>query len=249
MGRKGDGSIGRIKDLTGQRFGRLVVIGRAEDYVYPNGKKSVQWNCLCDCGNTCVVDGRSLKRNRTKSCGCLHKETSAINGKNNKKYNTYNLLNEYGIGYTSKGEEFYFDLEDYDKIKDYYWSVNNDGYLSANKNTIFFHRIILGIDSISWVHNRADHKNHNKLDNQKSNLRIVNPNQNTMNSSLRSDNKSGVKGVIWNIKNNNWNVQIGINGKNKYLGSFLKFEDAVKAREEAEEEYFGEFRYNNSINN
>ena len=36
-----------------------------------------------------------------------------------KKYNTYDLSGEYGIGYTSKGEEFYFDLDDYDKIKDY----------------------------------------------------------------------------------------------------------------------------------
>lgn len=177
----------------------------------------------------------------------MHRESSARNGKNNKKYNTYDLSGEYGVGYTSNGEKFYFDLEDYDLIKDYYWAKNTTGYLSANKNTVFMHRIILGLSNVSWVKNRGDHRNHNKLDNRKLNLRTATPNQNTMNSSLRSDNKSGITGIMWNKRNNNWYVQIGINGKNKYLGSFENFEDAVKARKDAEEKYFGEFSYENSM--
>ena len=48
-----------------------------------------------------------------------------------KKYNTYDLTGEYGIGYTSKDEEFYFDLEDYDKIKDYCWRITMQGYVRA----------------------------------------------------------------------------------------------------------------------
>lgn len=40
-------------------------------------------------------------------------------GKKNKRYNRYDLTGEYGIGYTNQGVEFYFDLEDYDKIKEY----------------------------------------------------------------------------------------------------------------------------------
>ncbi|WP_368488451.1 hypothetical protein [Clostridium sp. BJN0013] len=39
------------------------------------------------------------------------------------KYNTYDLTGEYGIGYDAKGNIFYFDLEDYDRIKDFYWAV------------------------------------------------------------------------------------------------------------------------------
>ena len=236
------------KDITGQKFGRLTVLKQAEDYIFPKGQKATQWECQCDCGNKIIVIGNSLKRGFTKSCGCLHNETSVINGKNNKKYNTYDLSGNFGIGYTSKGEQFYFDLEDYDKIKDYYWAVNDKGYLSANKNTIFLHRLIINLNDTSWIYNRVDHKNHNKLDNQKFNLRVVTPSQNTMNSNLRSDNKTGVKGVLWNNKNNNWYVQIGIGGKNKYLGSYKNFDDAVKARKEAEEKYFGEFSYDNSIN-
>lgn len=44
-----------------------------------------------------------------------------------------------------------------------------------------------------------------------------------------------------------WIAQIGYKGKKIYLGSFLKFDDAVKVRKEAEEKYFGEYSYDNSI--
>ena len=51
-----------------------------------------------------------------------------------KIYNKYNIGGEFGIGYTSKGEEFYFDLDDYDKIKDYCWYLNENKYLVTNSN-------------------------------------------------------------------------------------------------------------------
>ena len=67
-------------DLTGQRFGRLVVLERAEDHVTKSGKKVKQWNCLCDCGNEKIVRHGELRNGHTKSCGCLHKEMAgAIN--------------------------------------------------------------------------------------------------------------------------------------------------------------------------
>lgn len=97
--------MGKAKDLTGQRFGRLTVIERVEDYVSPKGKKFSKWLCKCDCGNSCIVVGRNLtKKNGTKSCGCYAQECTRKS--KNKKNNTYDLSGEYGIGYTSKGEEF-----------------------------------------------------------------------------------------------------------------------------------------------
>lgn len=57
-------------DITGQKFGRLTAI-------CPKGTNkhhSVMWQCVCDCGNTVVVDGRSLRRSLTKSCGCIAHE-------------------------------------------------------------------------------------------------------------------------------------------------------------------------------
>lgn len=66
--------MSKLIDLTGQRFGRLVVIEQAEDYVTPKGIKRRKWLCQCDCGKTCVVLGSSLKSGRTSSCGCLRRE-------------------------------------------------------------------------------------------------------------------------------------------------------------------------------
>ena len=66
--------MGKFKDLTGQRFGRLVVIERAENFILPSGQPQTAWLCQCDCGNTIEVDASSLKSNHTLSCGCIQKE-------------------------------------------------------------------------------------------------------------------------------------------------------------------------------
>lgn len=55
-----------IKDITGQRFGRLVVTS----FVGTRNAKSL-WNCLCDCGNESSVGGANLTSGGTSSCGCI----------------------------------------------------------------------------------------------------------------------------------------------------------------------------------
>ena len=52
------------------------------------------------------------------------------------------------------------------------------------------------------------------------------------------NNTSGIKGVSWNKQRNGWDAYINIHGKRICLGRYTKFEDAVKARKKAEEEYF-----------
>lgn len=66
--------MGNRIDLTGQRFGRLIVLERAEDHITKSGKKVKRWNCLCDCGNKKIVRHGELRNGHTQSCGCLHKE-------------------------------------------------------------------------------------------------------------------------------------------------------------------------------
>lgn len=60
----------KLIDLTGQRFGRLVVLERAENS--KNGQ--ARWKCQCDCGNVKIIQGNHLRQGTTKSCGCLEKE-------------------------------------------------------------------------------------------------------------------------------------------------------------------------------
>ena len=62
--------MSRLIDLTGQRFGRLVVVSMADR----RPGDPVKWMCRCDCGNTKTVDGVLLRQGETRSCGCLHRE-------------------------------------------------------------------------------------------------------------------------------------------------------------------------------
>jgi hypothetical protein len=73
-------------DLTGQKFGRLMVIQRVE-----NIKGRTAFLCKCDCGNLIKVIGHNLKTGTTKSCGCLAIEQSKINVKKMIKYNAENI--------------------------------------------------------------------------------------------------------------------------------------------------------------
>ena len=66
----------KAHDLTGQRFGRLVVIERVESHIQPSGQRKTRWLCQCDCGNTKIVQYSQLKSGKTKSCGCLAREKS-----------------------------------------------------------------------------------------------------------------------------------------------------------------------------
>lgn len=63
-------------DLTGQRFGKLTVLERVENHIQQNGSSKVSYKCLCDCGNTCIVQSSHLRTQHTTSCGCfLSKQT------------------------------------------------------------------------------------------------------------------------------------------------------------------------------
>lgn len=65
----------RFNDLTGKRFGRLVVIARA-----PNRGVKVNWLCQCDCGNQSIAFASDLRSGRHQSCGCLQKECMTKHG-------------------------------------------------------------------------------------------------------------------------------------------------------------------------
>lgn len=84
--------MGRFEDLSGRRFGRLLVLWR--DLASPN--VNVHWTCVCDCGNQKSICGQSMKNGRSASCGCLHHEfmldmghVNHIHGHSNPATRTY----------------------------------------------------------------------------------------------------------------------------------------------------------------
>ena len=230
-------------DLTGKRFGRLVVIGRAEDYIEPSGKHRARWWCQCDCGSEPVaICAYVLKRkkNPTISCGCWKRESISIRSK---KTNKYDLSGTYGIGWTNNtNKEFYFDIEDYDLIKNYCWcetvATNGYRYLSAwdcKTKTIIKMHWILGCKGY-------DHHDRNALNNCRSNLVPCTSQENNRNRSLSKNNTSGFIGVSWNKSVNKWVAVINVKSEGSlYLGSYDNKIDAIKARLKAEYEIFKDF--------
>ncbi len=235
--------MSKVEDLTGQKFGKLTVKERVEND--KNG--GARWLCECECNNKKIISAKHLKSQKIQSCGCLVKETTSNLFK---KYNTYDLTGEYGIGYTFKDEPFYFDLEDYDLIKDYCWYIDDSRYLISyyytdnKKIKIYMHRLVMNCpDDIE-----IDHRNRHKNDNQKDNLRFATHSQNGMNKDLQKNNTSSVKGVSWDKENEKWRVCIMLNGKNINLGRFDNLEEAKQVRLNAEPIYHKEFRALNLYN-
>ena len=64
----------QVKDISGQRFGRLLVVSFVDTVKQSKGR-AARWKCVCDCGGETVVFGSLLRNGNTRSCGCLVLET------------------------------------------------------------------------------------------------------------------------------------------------------------------------------
>jgi hypothetical protein len=137
------------------------------------------------------------------------------------------------------------DVEDINRVKDMKWHLcSHYGYaigpnIVGTKCQIRLARLIINAERSEQV----DHINGDKLDNRKSNLRIVNYLQNSHNVKMHKDNKLGVKGVCesWYSKEV-FRSEICVDGKKIHLGYFKSVSAAKRARVAAEKKYFGEYR-------
>lgn len=233
------------KNLVGKIYGRLTVKEQYEDYISPHGKHLTQWVCECSCDkhNKIIVLGCNLVKGDTKSCGCLRKQLSS---KRQKKINDYEIQEDYVIMYTSKGEPFFVDLEDFWKVRDVCWHKNEDGYIvgSINGKTTRIHRLIMDAPDEFDVDHK--HGRQTRNDNRKYNLRIATRSQNNTNRDTQKNNNSGSAGVYKHSQCNKWTANVWQNNKTIYLGLFDTKEEAVAVRKEAENKYYGEFSYDNS---
>ena len=233
-----------ILDLTGMQFGKLRVISRAPDKISQYGHKTIWWNCLCDCQKDklpqlqemCLIPTSRLRSGKTKSCG------------NCPLYNKYDLSRDYGIGYDINNQEFYFDKSDYEWIKNFSWHINSEGYVRTNnynnQGSVAMHRIVMKLDKSDK--RKIDHLNHNRTDNRRCNLRIATDLENGWNIAVKKNNLTGVTGVQQR-ENGKWRAFLTCKGERVLNKTFNTFEEAVTARKEAEEKYYGVWSYDNSI--
>lgn len=150
----------------------------------------------------------------------------------------------------SKGGFVLVDDVDYPILNQYKWYLHTSGYartsLYVEKKHVklYMHRLIMNTPR----HLSTDHINGNRLDNRRSNLRICTESQNRMNTGLRSNNKSGYKGVSWDKEKKKWTVRVRIEGKAKYLGYFTNKIVAAKVYNEWASKLYGEYARINIIN-
>lgn len=163
--------------------------------------------------------------------------------------NRYEILGEVTLIYINKnggGETFTkVDTADLEKIKQFpntwsaYYDKKTKSYYvrsAMSGKTIQLHRYLCDNPPGLVI----DHKNHDTLDNRKSNLNPVTSKQNSQNlRGAAKNSKSGVRGVSWNKNSKKWLVYWTINNKRTYFGGFDRLEDAkIRADEVRKNIYY-----------
>jgi hypothetical protein len=148
---------------------------------------------------------------------------------------------------TSNGVKTIVDDDDFEVYGKLRWKCDGVGYVRRNirvngkHKTVYLHRLVIG-DPHGY---QVDHKNGNKVDNRKENLRKATGSQQRANTRLRKDNPHGLKGVTWIKNNKNWVAQICLKGRHVHLGVFTCKKEAAKAYDRAALKHFGEFACTN----
>ena len=205
-----------VKDLTGKRYGNLVVTGRA-----PSRGGHTYWNCRCDCGNECQAESFHLKSGHTKSCGCLRKKRAQRKGKDltGKRYGRLTVLAPV--------------READGSVK--FWKCRCD----CGNEVICLKDNLLG----KYTRSCGCLRNETRKSNMKKAIHFV---EGTCVERIAaadrdySNNTSGCRGVYLR-SNGSWRASIGFQGKVHNLGTFKDYDAAVLARKKAEAELYGAF--------
>ncbi len=198
--------MSKLIDITGQRFNRLVVLCRDLN----KGGKTC-WLCLCDCGNETVVRKGNLQRGQTKSCGCLHQDTTVVHGlcKHPLYYIYYAMKNRC---YNDKTKEF----------KDY----GGRGIKVCNewKNDfkIFYDWAIAN----GWKHGLHIDRIYNDGNYEPSNCQFVTPRESASNTRRKSKYGTGIRRTA----SGKFQCYASLNGKWQHLGNFDTPDEAKKHR-------------------
>lgn len=143
------------------------------------------------------------------------------------------------------GKVALLDEDDYERLKNYRWTLQPHGYVAYHK-TIYLHKEILKTKKDEIV----DHINGDILDNRKNNLRIATRSQNAVNRKKGKRNKYSLlyRGIKFRkgLKKP-WIARIGYDHQTKHIGYFATEKEAAMAYNNKAQELYGEFAKLNLI--
>lgn len=207
-----------MKDLTGQRFGRLVAVKALPP---APGRRNKRWECRCDCGNTSVVDGSNLTTGNTISCGCARFGRSRTKDITGNRFGRLTAMMP--TGRKNGTNVFWLCQCDCGKQTE----ASSDNLRSGSVTSCGCYTKELAERNLK---KGQESFIENELKDQTALCSLT--------AKTPSNNTSGRKGVYFDGKRGKWVAQIVFQRKCYNLGRYNKFEDAVKAREKAEEKLF-----------
>jgi hypothetical protein len=145
----------------------------------------------------------------------------------------------------TKGQAALVDDADFHFLSQWKWQYTRKGYaartitVDGKRTTLFMHRVLMNAQSGQFV----DHKDGNRLNNTRSNLRFATRNQNQWNRKKQVNSSSGYKGV--SRHHGRWQARIRVNGKRIHLGYYDDPKTAAEIYDAAAKRFFGKFANTN----
>lgn len=230
----------------GDKYGNWTIISFAPDRIDGSGKHHKRVTVKCDCGTVIDKDVYKLINGASMCKSCYLKIANRNSIPFKRLENIYEFRDGYMVGYaTNTNNEFYFNVEDYEKVKMVCWHEEANGYIFGydceSKKKIALHRYVMDCEQDDFV---LDHINRNPKDCRRENLRLCTQSENTYNRSIYKNNKSGYRGVFFDKRSNKWIAYINKDYKRYTLGYYEDKDIAIAKRIAAEKELFGRYSPN-----
>lgn len=210
--------MGAKLELKGKKFGRLTVVEEVGRDVW--GK--VLYKCKCDCGSSLVAKSSCIYKSRVKSCGCMRIEK----------------ITKHEMSGTTEYVIWGGMIQRCNNPNDSAYKFYGDRGITVCDRWLKFENFFK--DMGKRPKGLTLERKNNNLGYFKNNCCWETRKNQSRNTRVYKTNLLGIKGVCWDNKRKRYRARISINQTDIHLGRFIFLKEAVKARKQAEQRYWGE---------